>query len=261
MTAIGSETPGIIFDNSGEAWPAQSAQLVERLGHSANHIDVIANAVKNLGFVHVAPIRDVLLVTFEPTVVCPLAAVAAFYEISAHAAKRLILAYPGRASHPDRCEVFNSVIEGLRRLDEAANRTRNATRPLWLQGLADDRRLWQLGRGRFSTTRSSGAADPLASRLRKTTRGGDLSERLSRPLASISADDEWLGQLLRFWGSARRGRRLPSNESLERIGTVKHRERPGAYRQHRQFKSGRVSLSTLGGGQLLWRRIRQSRAW
>jgi hypothetical protein len=126
LTAIGSETPGVIFDDSGEAWPAQSAQLVERLGHSADHVGVIANAVKNLGFVHVAPIRDVLLVTFEPTVVCPLAAVAAFYEISAHAAKRLILAYPGRASYPDRCEVFNSVIEGLRRLDEAANPERHA---------------------------------------------------------------------------------------------------------------------------------------
>jgi hypothetical protein len=217
LTAIGSEARGVIFDDSGEAWPAQSAQLVERLGHRANHVDVIANAVKNLGFVHVAPIRDVLLVRFEPTVVCPLAAIAAFYEISAHAAKRLILAYPGKASHPDRCEVFHDVIEGLRRLDEAASRTRNATRPPWLQGSAADRRLLQPSRGRLSRTRSSAAADPLGFRLRKTTRGGDLSERLSRPLASISADDEWLGRLLRFWGNARRGRRLPSNESLDSL--------------------------------------------
>ncbi len=217
MTAIGSEARGVIFDDSGEAWPAQSAQLVERLGHRANHVDVIANAVKNLGFVHVAPIRDVLLVRFEPTVVCPLAAIAAFYEISAHAAKRLILAYPGKASHPDRCEVFHDVIEGLRRLDEAASRTRNATRPPWLQGSAADRRLLQPSRGRLSRTRSSAAADPLGFRLRKTTRGGDLSERLSRPLAAISADDEWLGRLLRFWGNARRGRRLPSNESLDSL--------------------------------------------
>ena len=49
------------------------------------------------------------------------------------------------------------------------------------------------------------------------SRADDYSVRLLRPLASISAADEWLGALLGFWGNARRGRRLPSNESLDSL--------------------------------------------
>ncbi len=208
--------PGVIFDDSGEAWVAQPAQ---RFGHSADHVDVIANAVRNLGFVHVAPIHDVLLVTFEPCVVSPLAAVAAFYEISAHAAKRLILAYPGKAGHPDRCELFDDVIEGLKRLDEAANRARNPTRPPWLHRPPANRRLWQSYRDAVAEKRSA-AADHQDGGPLITSRAGDYSARLSRPPSSILADDEWLGQLLNFWGNARRGRRLPSNELLDALELV-----------------------------------------
>jgi hypothetical protein len=215
LTAMEFDGPGVVFDESGEAWPAQPGQLAQRLGHSADHVDVIANAVRNLGFVHVAPIRDVLLVTFEPSVVSPLAAVAAFYEISAHAAKRLVLAYPGRAGHPDRCEVFNNVIEGLKRLDDAANRARSPARPAWLQSPPTNRRLWQPDRDGNEKKRAAVAARD--SDLLVKSRAGDYSTRLLRPLSSISADDEWLGQLLNFWGSARRGRRLPSNESLDSL--------------------------------------------
>jgi hypothetical protein len=215
LTAPGPDISGVVFDDSGEAWPARSAQLVERLGHSADHVDVIANAVRQLGFVHVAPIRDALLVKFEPSIVCPLAAVAAFYEISAHAAKRLILAYPGKANDPDRCEVFDSVIDGLRRLDAAAIRSRNTARPRWLQRAAD-RRTWQPSQNRFPKGRSSAAATA-AYRFHKTARAGDFSTKLFQSLASISADDEWLGRLLSFWGTSRRGRRLPSNESLDSL--------------------------------------------
>jgi hypothetical protein len=37
---------------------------------------------------------------------------------------------------------------------------------------------------------------------------------LSRPLDSISLEDEWLGQLLRYWRCARSAWRLPSSESF-----------------------------------------------
>jgi hypothetical protein len=217
LTTVRPDDAGVIFDDSGKPWPAQPARLVGRFGYG-EHLDIVANAVRNLGFVHVAPIRDVLLVTFEPSVVSPLAAVAAFYEISAHAAKRLILAYPGSPGHPDRCEVFTNVIDGLRRLDDAANRARNANRPPWLQNPSTDRGLRQPYRSNLAKSLVPAAGGGAAAdRPHVKSRAGDYSERLLRPLASISAADEWLGELLGFWGSARRGRRLPSTESLDSL--------------------------------------------
>ncbi|MGC2524609.1 MAG: hypothetical protein WA417_18555, partial [Stellaceae bacterium] len=77
MTPTRSETAGIIFDELGQAWPAQPEELAQRLGDEAGRAQVLANAIKNLGFVHVEPISDVLVVTFEPSAVSRLAAIAA----------------------------------------------------------------------------------------------------------------------------------------------------------------------------------------
>jgi hypothetical protein len=207
VTGLSCAGDGVIFDGTGKAWPDEPAHLAH-FGHGANHLDVITYAVKNLGVVHVSPIRDALLVTFEPSVVSPLAAIAAFYEISARAAKPLILVYPGTKGHPDRCEVFNNAIEGLRRFNDAANLMGNAGRPTVSQGPGQ---LRQGSRAKRQTL-SVGAGRP-----RVISRAGDRSVRLSRPLASISDDDEWLRQLLSFWGNARKGRRMPSTETLDAL--------------------------------------------
>jgi hypothetical protein len=213
---VGSDPLGVVFDDSGEAWPAQPALLERRLGPEADSLDVIANAVSNLGFVHVAPIRDALSVRFEPAVVSPLAAVAAFYEIAARSPRCLILTYPGPVGHPDRCEVFSNVIEGLKRLEDAATRGRRDPHPVWLHRLSSARRhrhpVEQAFTRRKLPVGSSGTCGPLIK-----SRAGDRSVRWTRPLDAIAADDRWLGQLLSFWGSARRGRRLPSNESLDSL--------------------------------------------
>ncbi len=256
---VGSDPLGVVFDDSGEAWPAQPALLERRLGPEAGSLDVIANAVSNLGFVHVAPIRDALSVRFEPAVVSPLAAVAAFYEIVARGPRCLILTYPGPVGHPDRCEVFNNVIEGLERLEDAANRGRREPHPVWLHRPSSARRPRHSVDRAFPKRKlpagSSGTGSP-----QTKSRAGDRSVRWSRPLDAIAADDGWLGQVLSFWGSARRGRRLPSNESLELAGTAEHSLRAGPYRRYSKLKSVRVPLSSLGNGQLLWARLRQSRA-
>ena len=211
MTPTRSETAGIIFDELGQAWPAQPEELAQRLGDEGGRAQVLANAIKNLGFVHVEPISDVLVVTFEPSAVSRLAAIAAFYEISAYAARRLILACPGTEACPGRCEIFDNVGAGLKRLDEAANRARDARRPQWLLGARLSRR-----RGRPSPSRPA-VAVTAARGLRLSSRANDRSARLARPLAAISAEDGWLGQLLSFWGSARNGRRLPSDQSLDSL--------------------------------------------
>jgi hypothetical protein len=169
---------GVIFDDMGEAWPAHPAYLARRLGCPGGNFDVITHAVRKFGFVHVAPIRDALLVRFEPSTVRHFAAFGAFYEIARQAPKRLVLAYPGKAGGSDRYEIFNSLIAGLERVEAALNRARSTV------GL-------------------------------DTAQAEDNSKRLSRPLDSIVSEDEWLGQVLSMWRSARTGWRLPSSESFD----------------------------------------------
>jgi hypothetical protein len=205
---------GVVFDETGEAWPAEPTLLARRLGPEADALDVIANAVSNLGFVHVAPIRNALSVTFEPSVVSPLAAVAAFYEIVGHSPQCLVLTYPGEKGQPHRCEIIDNIIEGLRRLEDAANRGRNAVRPAWLE-TADRRRRPPLPRRVLHTKLLSAAPRDYQPQVK--SHAGDRSTRLCRPLTAVPAADEWLGRLLGFWGNARRGRRLPSCESLDSL--------------------------------------------
>jgi hypothetical protein len=214
--ALEPEPWGVVFDDAGEAWPAEPTLLANRLGPDADALNVIANAVSNLGFVHVAPLRNALSVTFEPSVVSPLAAVAAFYEIAAQGPRCLVLTHPGPKGGPDRCEIVNNVIDGLRRLEEAANRGRNADPPSWLQSASLARRRRQpLQSGHSNRKLLTAATRTFEPQIK--SRAGDRSIRLCLPLNAIADDDEWLGRLLSFWGNARRGRRLPSSESLDSL--------------------------------------------
>jgi hypothetical protein len=216
LTALELPAWGVVFDESGEAWPAEPALLAQRLGNHPDALNVIANAVSNLGFVHIAPIRNALSVTFEPAVVSPLAAVAAFYEIASHGPQCLILTYPGPIGQPDRCEIINNIIDGLRRLEDAANRGQNATSPPWLQSPAIKRRHRRPFLKEYPKRKL--LEDPVrADAPQIKSHAGDRSAKLSRPINAISPEDEWLGQLLGFWGSSRTGRRLPSSESLDSL--------------------------------------------
>jgi hypothetical protein len=207
---------GVIFDDAGEALPADAIYLARRLGQVAGDVDVIAYAVQTLGFVHVAPIQDALLIRFEPSTVCHLAAFAAFYEVAGHRPKRLILGSPGKAGTPDRYEIINNVMEGLKRVEAALHRCQGSIGLMERRssGSPVDGRLCYPPRERFlqrdSVASSSGPRGPAIN-----AQADDYSKRLSRPLDSISLEDEWLGQLLRYWRSARSAWRLPSSESLD----------------------------------------------
>ena len=227
------------------------------IGPDADALNIIANAVSNLGFVHVAPIRDAVSVTFEPSVVSPLAAIAAFYEIAARGPQSLVLTYPAAKGQPHRCEIVNDLIEGLRRLEDAANCGPNASRPSWLQTASTARRHRQPIHNRVLNSKlPTEVARDCQPQIK--SRAGDRSIRLSRPLNTISTDDHWLSQLLNFWASARRGWRLPSNESFELTGIIEHCLWPGAHRRDGQLKSIRISISAVGRDKLVWCRIRQS---
>jgi len=207
---------GVIFDDRGEGLPADPVYLARRLGCPPHDFDVVAYAIRKLGFVQVAPIRDALLIKFEPTMVRHLAAFAAFYEIAGHSPKRLILGSPGKAGSPDRYEIFNSVIEGLTRVEAALQHYDDP------DGLVERHPQGSaaVGNGRHTApgsfaTRERVAAVSGAAGHTTRARAGDYSRRLSPPIDSISSNDEWLDQLLQIWRSARCGWRLPSSEALD----------------------------------------------
>lgn len=210
----GPDNPGIIFDGGGEAWAIPS---LERAGYDAHgNLPIIHHAVAEYGCVYIAKIRDSLMAIFDPSSVTPLAAFAAFYEVLAQAPKSLILANPGKPGYPDRYEVFYNVIDGFRRLEDTARRARQPPHPQLMLPAPP-------GKERAPERRADGprkrkpARAGCRPRPDMKARGPDSSVKLPLPLASISAGDEWLGRLLECWGSARRGRRLPSSESLDSL--------------------------------------------
>ena len=202
---------GVIFNDRGETLPAHPAFLVGRLSCPPGDLDVVAYAIQKLGYVEVVPIRDALLIKFEPTTVRHLAAFAAFYEIAGHSAKRLILGFPGKGGSPERYEIFNSVIEGLKRVEAALDRHQGSVGPVeGPSGGPSAVGNWgQSPRKRFPTREQTATASVPGGRT------VDQSKRASIPLDSISSRDQWLDQLLRSWRNARSGWRLPSTDSLD----------------------------------------------
>lgn len=218
MTAAGSGTAGVIIDDTGMPLPADPSYLVQRLGCPSGDLDAIAHAVRNLGYIQVAPVRGALLVRFEPTTVRRLAAIAAFYEIAGRAPKRLILACPGKAGTPDRYEIFHDLSEGLKRLEAAFEDRWEAhigprappRRPPAARGAGKPARRGSAGGGRVvSLWRPDGLA------IRR--QADDLSKRLRLPLEAIAPQDAWFGQLLELWRNARPGWRLPAIEALDTL--------------------------------------------
>lgn len=217
MTAVGSEAAGVIIDDAGVPLPADPLYLVQRLGCPTGDLDAIAHAVRNLGYIQVAPVRGALLVKFEPTTVRRLAAIAAFYEIAGRAPKRLILACPGQAGMPDRYEIFHDLSEGLKRLEAALEGRREARgetpapprQPPAGRALGKPARRGSSGGRVVSLWRPDGLA------IRR--QADDLSKRLCLPLDAIAPQDAWLGQLLDIWRKARLGWRLPAIEALDTL--------------------------------------------
>jgi len=233
---------GLIFDDRGESLPAHPAWLTGRFVCPPGEFDAIAYAIQKLGFVYIAPMRDAVLIKFEPTTVCHLAAFSAFYEIAGRAPKRLVLSLPGKAGSPDRYELLTSVIEGLKRIESALDQRQNSISFVEQQSKgsqADDRRC-RAPRERRPTRQQLTAVSGQQG-LTIRTQAEDCSKRLSLPLDSISPRDEWLDQVLGSWRNARSGWRLPSTESFDPLQLLNiargrahivdtHNSKPDGYR-------------------------------
>jgi hypothetical protein len=214
LTTIGTENAGVVLDDTGTAWPPHPSSLARQLGCPTGDFDVIAHAVRQRGYVYVAPLRDALVVKFDPATVHHLAAIAAFYEIVGRAPRRLILACPGAPGSPDRYEIFYNLGEGLRRLEAAAEACQNPTHPAQPPPVSPPNQ----GNRKPDSPRSARKARQIVSfwrglAVRKLA--GDSSRRLWLPLDAIPPEDEWLAQLLSVWRDARTSWRLPTGESLD----------------------------------------------
>src|SRR5262249_5167342 len=130
LTTNGWQKTGVVLDETGTAWPPHPLLLARQLGCPPGDFDVIGHAVRLRGYVHLAPRRAAVSVRFDPAPVHRLAAIAAFSEIAGRAPKRLILAGPGAPGSPDRYEIFDSLGEGLKRLEAAAEVFHNSTEPV-----------------------------------------------------------------------------------------------------------------------------------
>jgi hypothetical protein len=214
LTTVGTEQAGVILDDTGKAWPPHPLSLARQLGCPTGDFDVIAHAVRHRGYIYVAPIRDALVVKFDPATVHHLAAIAAFYEIVGRAPRRLILACPGTPGSPDRYEIFHSLSEGLKRLEAAADARHNSTGFAQAPPASTPP---QPSRNQASrrSVRKAGQIVSFWRGLAVRRLAGDSSRRLSLPLDAISPEDEWLAQLLGIWRDARAGWRLPACESLD----------------------------------------------
>jgi hypothetical protein len=216
VTTTGPDRAGVILDNAGRAWPPHRLSLARQLDCPIGDVDVVAHAVRHFGYVHVVPIRDAVVVKFDPATVHHLAAIAAFYEIAGRAPRRLILACPGEPGCPDRYEIFYSVNEGLRRLEAAAEMGHNSLAPT---AAASGRRNQRRDRRRPAGSKAEVASFVRPAGLAVRTLATDSSKRLCLPLDGIAPADEWLARLLRLWRDARAGWRLPACDALDALGT------------------------------------------
>jgi hypothetical protein len=184
-------------------------------------LDVIDHAVRNLGFVHLTAVRNALLVKFEPTTISRLAAIAAFYEIAGRVPKRLILACPGKAGAPDRCEIFHDLAEGLGRFGAAIEAHQNADGA----GRSEPREA-RAGRGSGQSSGREPAEGGRVVSLRRPDepaigqQAEDFSKRSRLPVKAIAPQDEWLGRLASMWRKARPGGGLPALEALDPLEVV-----------------------------------------
>jgi hypothetical protein len=216
LAITGLDNAGVILDDTGRAWPPHPLSLARQLGCPTGDFDVIEHAVRDRGFVHVAPLRDALVVKFDPARVHHLAAIGAFYEIAGRAPKRLILACPGTPGSPDRYEIFHSFSEGLKRLEAAAEAFHNSTDPV--------RAAPPGARGRRHRSRDSRRSAKKTRQIVSLWRTdqptirrypSDFSKRLCLPLDAISPEDDWLAQLLDMWREARGDWRLPAYDAFD----------------------------------------------
>jgi hypothetical protein len=216
LSVIGWDTAGIMIDDTGKPLPLHPLSLAHLLGCPTHDFDIVAHAVRNLGFVQVAPVRNGLLVKFEPTTISRLAAIAAFCEVARRAPERLILGCPGKAGSPDRYEIFHDLGEGLRRLEAAIENRQYAN-----QGTRPQPKRPPTGRGHRQPTLREPAQGARVVSLRRPAglairrQAENFSKRLLLPVDAIAPPDEWLGHLMSMWRKARPGWYLPASEALD----------------------------------------------
>jgi hypothetical protein len=93
--------------------------LGQQLGLDANS-DVVNHAIRRCGYVFVQPANSAIFVELNPSVVAPLAALEAFYEVKAAAMECVVLVSPGDTWRRRRYELFFPPEAALKRMESVA---------------------------------------------------------------------------------------------------------------------------------------------
>jgi hypothetical protein len=212
--------PEIIFDDRGRRWRADSAVLARILRYP-RITDVIDYAVRRCGFILVQCTRNSLILAFEPSVVSPAAACAAFYEVMERAPKRVVFAYPSTGGC-SRYEVLPSDFEALRRLEKLTPFVGEGEADSPGDGLSESVALPFAARCSRTPMPNSRKIMGFRGRDGLTVRimGDDTSQRVYRPVDPISPLDDWMGRVLGIWRVSRVGTRLPASASLASLAVV-----------------------------------------
>jgi hypothetical protein len=138
---------GVVCGDAGDVLALSSSKFVRRLGRSAAAGGLLARAVHDLGFIHIAAMRGGLTVKFVPALVAPLAAIAAFYEIARAEPERLVLIH---YAEDERFEIFRDIATGLKRFEALLEEAHNPiSQPLFKAMPLSPGRLADIAHGRF----------------------------------------------------------------------------------------------------------------
>ena len=109
----------VIYDGDGNALRNCRSGLWLRLGLGAAGPDPIDYAIRQLGFVRVLPLQSALIVEFQPKTASDFAVIAAFYEITKRAPRRIVLVCP---DEPEPFEILHSPRQAILRIEALIKR-------------------------------------------------------------------------------------------------------------------------------------------
>jgi hypothetical protein len=84
-------TASVLIDEAGETWPANSAALARRLGHSDARLDLASFAVRERGFIHIRRFEDGARVALRPGAFSRVALAGALQFLNDMAPRRILM--------------------------------------------------------------------------------------------------------------------------------------------------------------------------
>lgn len=159
--------PGLLIDDSGEPWPANSPHLARHLGYDDARLDLARFAVARRGFVHLNPIEDGVRVALRPGAFSRVALAGTLQALNQLAPRRILLVTEAGA------ELFASIFAFIEHAEYLAS---DPPLEIKVPRLAVPRGLHNLATAAFSAVR------PIIELWKE--RQGELTDDIDKALAA-----------------------------------------------------------------------------